>query len=229
MVVIQHLVCLTIVERQSVWLHKINNNKKERNNVDDKEEKFEPYAVLKDFNDKYEDLDLDDNIIYQDNEEKMDFIVKENNDKKRNIKSKDEVLNTKLNNMLNKFGVKINNVFDERGLSEDMILFSKKLEDYRTDEIEEQKKKEQIFQENYFNGDLPIFLDQISKYGNTLDFAYLYGKKDNKKFIGFQMKCYFQNSSLDDKFCKKYEIKKSCQKMLVNSMKILNCKITEWY
>ena len=209
--------------------NKINNNKKERNNVDDKEEKFEPYAVLKDFNDKYEDLDLDDNIIYQDNEEKMDFIVKENNDKKRNIKSKDEVLNTKLNNMLNKFGVKINNVFDERGLSEDMILFSKKLEDYRTDEIEEQKKKEQIFQENDFNGDLPIFLDQISKYGKALDFAYLYGKKDNKKFIGFQMKCYFQNSSLDDKFCKKYEIKKSCQKMLVNSMKILNCKITEWY
>ena len=70
--------------------NKINNNKKERNNVDDKEEKFEPYAVLKDFNDKYEDLDLDDNIIYQDNEEKMEREKKEKEEKLKQKKLREE-------------------------------------------------------------------------------------------------------------------------------------------
>ena len=79
---------------------------------------------------------------------------------------------------------------DENGdlnfkINQDQKTIEKVQNTQNFDEIEKQKKKEQIFQENYFNGDLPIFLDQISKYGNTLDFAYLYGKKDNKKFIGF--------------------------------------------
>ena len=207
----------------------ININENDRNNVDGKEEKFEPFRVLTNFNEQYEELDLDDDNYYQINEEKMDFVFDKKKDKDKNKKSKDKVLNTNFNKLLKKFKVEDNKLFDENGLSEDAILASKNLEDYRTDEIQKQKQKEQILDETDFDGDSPIFLDQISKYGKTLDFAYLYGEKYNKKFIGFQMKCYFQNSDLDDKFCNKCEIKKSCQKMLVNSMKIFNCKITEWY
>ena len=43
------------------------------------------------------------------------------------------------------------------------------------------------------------------------------------------MKCYFQNSDLNDNVVNKSYIKNSCRKILVNSMKLFNCKITQWY
>ena len=73
-----------------------------------------------------------------------------------------------------------------------------------------------------------IFLDQFNKRGKTLDFAYLYGKKTEKTFIGFQMKCYFDKSDLSDDAVNKCKIRKNCQKILINSMKLFNCKITKW-
>ena len=201
-----------------------NNKEEDDDNDDNKEEKFEPIIIIDNNNDNNEDLYLEEDIIYQDNEEKIDLIVEEEKDEE----SQKTVTNARFEKLLKKFGVKEKKSFDETGLSEFAILYSKTIDDYRIDEIQKQRKKEQIFEENDINGNSSIFLDQLSKYGKTLDYAYLYGKKDNKKFIGFQMKCYFENSDLDDKFCKKYEIKKSIQKILVNSMKLLNCKITEW-
>ena len=63
-----------------------------------------------------------------------------------------------------------------------------------------------------------------------MDYAYLYGKEENNKiFIGFKMKCYFENSILKDKFIDKTIIKDKCKKILVNSMKLFNCKITQWH
>ena len=47
--------------------------------------------------------------------------------------------------------------------------------------------------------------------------------------MGFQMKCYFENSELNDNAVNKVYIKNSCRKILVNSMKLFNCKITKWY
>ena len=61
-----------------------------------------------------------------------------------------------------------------------------------------------------------------------MDFAYLSGKKENKTFIGFQMKCYFNNNILSDKYIDKIIIKENCKKILVNSMKLFNCKINNW-
>ena len=203
------------------------NNKEEDDDNDDdnKEEKFEPINIIDNINDNNEDLDLEEDIIYQDNEEKIDLIV----EKEKDEESQKTFTNVRFEKLLKKFGIKEKKSFDETGLSEFAILYSKTIDDYRIDEIQKQRKKKQIFEENDINGNYSIFIDQLSKYGKTLDYAYLYGKKDDKKFIGFQMKCYFKNSDLDDKFCKKYEIKKSIQKILVNSMKLLNCKITEWY
>ena len=43
------------------------------------------------------------------------------------------------------------------------------------------------------------------------------------------MKCYFEDSTIKNKFVDKNFIKKSCRKILVNSMKLFNCKITKWY
>ena len=202
-----------------------NNKEEDDDNDDNKEEKFEPINIIDNINDNNEDLDLEEDIIYQDNEEKIDLIV----EKEKDEESQKTFTNARFEKLLKKFGVKEKKSFDETGLSEFAILYSKTIDDYRIDEIQKQRKKQQIFEENDINGNESIFLDQLSKYGKTLDYAYLYGKKGNKKFIGFQMKCYFENSDLDDKFCKKYEIKKSIQKILVNSMKLLNCKITEWY
>ena len=116
-----------------------------------------------------------------------------------------------------------------KGLSKEAKLNSKTIEDYRLEEIEEQRKEKQEFDKGLIDGDSSIFLDQYSKFGKTLDFAYIYGNKNEKTFIGFQMKCYFEDSTLKNKFVNKNFIKKSCRKILVNSMKLFNCKISQWY
>ena len=115
------------------------------------------------------------------------------------------------------------------GLSKEAQNLSKTIEDLRLDEVKKQIKKKQAFNANLYSGDESIFLDQFSKFGKTLDFAYLYGKKNDKVFIGFQMKCYFEKSNLKEKFIYKPYIKKNCRKILVNTMKLFNCKITHWY
>jgi len=116
-----------------------------------------------------------------------------------------------------------------KGLSKEAKLNSKTIEDYRLEEIEEQRKEKQEFDKGLIDGDCSIFLDQYYKFGKTLDFAYIYGNKNEKTFIGFQMKCYFEDSTIKNKFVDKNFIKKSCRKILVNSMKLFNCKITKWY
>ena len=86
-----------------------------------------------------------------------------------------------------------------------------------------------VVERSNYKGNETIFLDQFSKWGKALDFAYLYGSKNKKTFFGFQMKCYFENSELNDNAVDKCWIRKNCQKILVNSMKLFNCKITRWY
>lgn len=42
---------------------------------------------------------------------------------------------------------------------------------------------------------MSIFINQKNQRGKKLDFAYIYGNKDNKTFIGFQMKAYNMENS----------------------------------
>ena len=86
-------------------------------------------------------------------------------------------------------------------LTKNAILLSRTIEDYRQEEINEQKKRRQNIEDCKFNGDESFLLNQIYKTGKTFDYAYLSGKKENKTFLGFQMKCYFNNNILDDKSC----------------------------
>ena len=73
-------------------------------------------------------------------------------------------------------------------------------------------------------------MEQKKRTGKTLDCALLYGKEKEKTFIGFQIKCYFEETtSLPLKAKNKLEIKRSIKKILINSMYLLNCKITSWH
>jgi len=150
--------------------------------------------------------------------------IKEEKDKKKQSITKE------LDKLLKSFKIETNKkVLKEEGLSNEAKLFSKSIEDFRIDEIYEQITKIEIIESSDLSGNESIFLDQFPKWGKALDFAYLYGNKDNKIFLGFQMKCYFQNSDLNDNVVNKSYIKNSCRKILVNSMKLFNCKITQWY
>ena len=85
-----------------------------------------------------------------------------------------------------------------------------------------------INKKEFYTGNESIFLNQFYKSGKTLDFGYLYGERNNKTFIGFKMKCYFKNTDLSKDIVDKCKIRKDCQKILINSMKLFNCKITKW-
>ena len=76
---------------------------------------------------------------------------------------------------------------------------------------------------------LYIIIEQTNSNGKAVDYAFLCGKKDNKKLITFQMKCYSSNSNLEDIFINKFDIKQRLSPMLINSMKLFNCYITEWH
>ena len=63
-----------------------------------------------------------------------------------------------------------------------------------------------------------------------LDLAYVYGKKDDKKFIGFQMKAYDEESSHDIKFDhNKNDIKKALQPMIINIKYLMGMDIKSWH
>ena len=170
----------------------------------------------------------------EENEEEEDFISEE--DDKENLTEKeidtssennnnDELLN--LDELLEKFFIDDDNDdIDERN------LLSDNLESYRKNEIMKLKKnKDKRFRiKKDFTGDETFLITQKSKKGRVIDCAYLEGKRDDKTFIAFQMKCYFdETKSLKQKARDKTIIKRNLQKILINSMYLLNCKINHWY
>ena len=79
------------------------------------------------------------------------------------------------------------------------------------------------------NGNENIFIDQKNTNGKIVDYAVLFGNRENKKFVSFQMKCYSSTTSLEEKFMDKSYIRNKLSPMLFNSIKLFNCKITEWH
>ena len=78
---------------------------------------------------------------------------------------------------------------------------------------------------NNYEGEKNYLIDQTKKTGKMLDYALLFGPKNDKTFVGFQIKCYFQETnSIDKKFTDKVLIKKNCQQILFKSMILFNCK-----
>ena len=131
-----------------------------------------------------------------------------------------------LKGLLKKFSI---NNFDDINKKNSKILND--LESYRRNEIVKLKRKDNTYMITQdYNGNETFFISQKSKKGRVIDCAYLDGKRDNKTFIAFQMKWYFdETETLKKKARDKQIIKKNLQKILINSMYLLNCKICHWY
>ena len=226
----------------------INENKIEYINVDNQKEKLDALInnntgdegneiseieSVKILNENYnysESFEEEEKEEHEINNETNIENIEENNIKNENKDEENGFKNEQLKSLLDKFGIEIKkNKSIEDGLSSEVISFSKGIEDYRIDEIERQKNQTEKIEKCNFKGNESIFLDQFSKWGKALDFAYLYGEQKNKIFVGFQIKCYFENSVLKNNAINRCWIKKQCQKILVNSLKLFNCKITKWF
>ena len=77
---------------------------------------------------------------------------------------------------------------------------------------------------------MSIFINQKNQRGRKLDLAYVYGKKDNKTFIGFQMKAYDEESSHDINLDpSKDNLKNALQPMIVNIKYLMDMDIKSWH
>ena len=83
-----------------------------------------------------------------------------------------------------------------------------------------------VYKEEFLNGS--ILIKQKNFKGEELDLGVLLGKKENKKFIGLQMKFYGASSKLSKPITKE-SIKEKIQKILINCLKNYGIKITEWH
>ena len=90
--------------------------------------------------------------------------------------------------------------------------------------------KNNEFDEEFKEGN--ILIKQTKNTGKCLDSAFLFGNKNNKTFVGLQMKNYDKStpvsSSLRDKL-KKHIIKSTCSKLLSNIFLKLGINVTKWY
>ena len=80
-----------------------------------------------------------------------------------------------------------------------------------------------------YNGNENFFITQTNPNGELLDYAILFGKRNEKIFLGFQMKCFSPNTSINDKFIEKDSIKKILSPIIINAIKLFNCSIKEWH
>ena len=198
------------------------------------------------FEDKDEDLDEDEDSEVADdenieNEEEqnendniMDVSIESENIQQENLELEsdpDEEEEMELESINQEENKPIKELLKKFSIDIKSSIFGDNIEKYRRDSIDyflEAKKKdipkkEYIGTENYF-------IDQSKKKGRLLDYAILYGEKNKKIFIGFQMKCYFQSTkSIKPKFRNKQKIKKACQEILFKSMALFDCKIIKWY
>ena len=106
------------------------------------------------------------------------------------------------------------------------------LEYYKLNYINELNKenKEYNISGNPNLGDMSVFINQKNQRGRKFDLAYVYGKKDNKTFIGFQMKAYDEEASHDINLeSSKKNIKKSLQPMIINIKYLMDMDIKFWH
>ena len=72
------------------------------------------------------------------------------------------------------------------------------------------------------SGNENIFLDQQKENGECLDYAVLFGERDNKIFVSFQTKCFGRKSQINVNALNKIYIKEKMKNILVNSMGLFN-------
>ena len=153
----------------------------------------------------------------------------------------DDLIKSEIYSKIKQYTVKKKNFNiedNDKELEERNILLSlnryinyndKNIEYYRLKYIKE-LNKEYIIWGNENLGDMSVFINQKNQRGRKLDLAYVYGKKENKTFIGFQMKAYDEESSHDIIFnINKENLKEALQPMIVNIKYLMNMDIKFWH
>ena len=95
--------------------------------------------------------------------------------------------------------------------------------------IEKQTKNKENIKNRKFTGNENFFIDQKNTNGKILDYGILFGNKNNKTFVSFQMKCYSNQTYLNELVVDKAFIKSKISPMLLNSIKLFNINITQWH
>ena len=206
------------------------------------------YDLMKDFNLK----EKEDNEDYEDDNESIINTIN-NMTFSDKAKEKSEKENEEyVKNLLEKFNDKNESNIDikqeqsisdyEKDLSDNIKKRFKAIDAYRKEALEKYKDyknnekeinvlieevKKQKLKE--FSGNENIFLDQQKENGECLDYAILFGKRDNKILVSFQMKCFGRKSQINVNALNKTYIKEKMKNILINSMAFFNCKITKWY
>ena len=150
-------------------------------------------------------------------------MIKEENFIEMDIDSLDYNSSMNLDMLLKRFSVNNDNIRNKE---------LENLESYRQKEIKRLKKiKDKKYKiSNNYNGNETFLIRQKLKKGRVIDCAYLTGEQKDKTFVGFQMKCYFkETNNLQKRAYDKDIIKNNLRQLLINSMYLLNCKITHWY
>ena len=214
----------SIVLKEIATMNEICLNELDMNYLEkDKEEDIDDINDIINLNDlDIESIDEDKKCSDSNiNINKNENIIITNANKREKNKTKQKK-NSVLDNMLKNFSI------EEKKMSNEI---EKTLEWYRFQEIKEiRRKKIEIKINNDYDGQKTFFLEQEKKKGRTLDCGLLFGAKKEKIFVGFQIKCYFEvTNSLPDNAKDKNIIKKNIKEILINSMCLLNCKITKWY
>ena len=162
----------------------------------------------------HENKDLDENII----ETEKTTITKNKIDKRENEK----IDKKEIDNILSKFNIINCNINP---------FLLETIEYYRAKEISKLYNGDYYIKkiDKSYDGKKTYFLEQKKRTGKTLDCALLYGEDKKKTFIGFQIKCYFsETTNIPQKAKNISKIKRSIKEILINSMYLLNCKITSW-
>jgi len=186
-----------------------NENYDDNDEIDDDDEIGEENEIIKGEDESEISMDSNNDIITHKEEEK--FTTFSNDEKKMNLIKK---------------LAKIYSI----DLNKEIIIND--IEKYRRNELIRISnfQKNIVIYNNSFEGEKNYLIDQIKKTGKMLEYALLFGPKNDKTFVGFQMKCYFQETNnIDKKFIDKVLIKKNCQQILFKSMILFNCKITKWH
>ena len=177
----------------------------------------------------------DDHICLEVNE-----IVKMN---ELSINELDDIIKFEIKSNLEKYLVKKEDfIEDKKEISKELkgrnlLLTLNDIINYNDKNIEYYKLQylSTLNDEYYINGniklgDMSIFINQKNQRGKKIDLAYVYGKKENKTFIGFQMKAYDEGSSHDCNFdSTRNNLKKVLAPMIVNIKYLMGMNIKYWH
>ena len=196
-----------------------------KNQIDTKQKLNEKYANKKNINYYF----MNQALNYKD-EKEMQNKIKLEEKKGENVEGeeKQEDKNEGINKMKNGNEKKvINEALEKSDINTNINKKDIKM-------LKHKRKRGKKSKEKYYIKDISkksILLNQEDVNYKTLDQAFIFGEKDNKKFLGLQMKCLSNkvNHSTLLKSINKENIKQNCQNILLRCKLDFNFQIQEWH